>query len=162
MTRNDYQGAVTPSGSTALHATMADAVRVTAEYARQLVAQDFDVNAALYVATDGLNNHPPESPKAVRDALAAAAKTEAIGTITTVLIGVNDQAHQEHEGRVVPIGTVLEALKTEAGLTQYVGLSDATPKTLAKLGKFISQSISSVSRALTTGGAKSVPQSVTF
>ncbi len=158
----DYADCVKPTGSTALHDTIRGSVQATREYAKTLTAQDYDVNAALYFITDGLNNHPPESPRSVRESIHEAVREESLGTVTTVLVGVNDKEETYHNGVKTTIGAVLEALKNEAELTQYVGLADASPSTLAKLGAFISRSISSASQAITTGGSKSVPPPVTF
>ena len=49
--------------------------------------------------------------------------------------------------------------KHEAGFQQFVSIKKATEKELAKLGGFISKSISSQSQALGSGG---VSQSLTF
>jgi len=46
----------------------------------------------------------------------------------------------------------LENFKNEVGFTQYIELKNADAKTLAKLAKFVSSSISSQSSALGTGG----------
>ena len=158
----DYERVIVPGATTALHEAMIAGIEATAEYGRELVDQDFEVNAALYFITDGLNNNPPREPSKVLEALRKLARTEQFGTVTTVLVGVNDQAEHWHEGRQQKVADVLQLLQSEAGLTQYIGLADATPKTLAQLGRFISKSISSASKALTTGGANSVPQPVTF
>lgn len=162
LQESDYLGAVKPNGTTALHETIRGAIQATREYAKTLGSQDYDVNAALFFLTDGLNNHPPESPKGVRDALRDAAREETLGAVTTVLVGINDREAVDHNGTRTTIGSVLESLRQEAGLTQYVGLADATPKSLARLGAFISRSISSSSQAVATGGAKSAPPPVTF
>lgn len=162
LSRADYDGSVTPTAATALHEAIIAAYDATAEYAKQLAAQDYEANAVLFFVTDGLNNRPPEKPASVREGHRRAAKTEALGTITSVLVGVNDQATETHEGQVQKIGDVLAKLQREAGMTQYVGLPDASLKTLAKLAQFVSKSISSASKALTTGGGNSVPQPVTF
>ena len=50
-------------------------------------------------------------------------------------------------------------MKTNCGFTQYVAIADANATTIAKLGDFVSRSISSQSQALGTGGPS---QSLTF
>lgn len=158
-----YRGAVRPGGTTALHATLAEAVAATAAYAATLTAGAFEVNAAVFCLTDGMNNCPPMATAPVRDALRAAVKGEQLGTLTTVLVGINDQAEEHHGGRRRKVGDVLAELKDEAGLTSYIGLTDTSPKTLARLAAFIQASVSSVSKAAQSpGGARSVPAPVTF
>jgi hypothetical protein len=159
---SDYAGCVQPGGSTALHETLIAAIEATRVYANKLQMQDYDVNGAIFAMTDGLNNNPPLNPESVLAANREAVKAESLGTLTTVLIGLNDQATEMHDGQMVKIGDVLQKLHDKAAMTQYVGIADANPKELARLGKFISRSISSSSKALASGGAKSVPQPVTF
>jgi len=80
----------------------------------------------------------------VKDAMKEAVKTESMESIVSVLNGVNTLADQ--------LGDYLKEFADEAGFTQYVEIANATEKQLAKLGGFISQSISSQSQALGTGG----------
>ena len=61
-----------------------------------------------------------------------------------VLIGVNTDTGGLNQW--------LETFKNDAGFQQYVAIGDATEGALAKLGGFISQSISSQSQALNSGG----------
>jgi hypothetical protein len=46
----------------------------------------------------------------------------------------------------------LDAFKRDAALDEYISAGDATAARLAKLAAFVSQSISSQSQALGTGG----------
>ena len=71
-----------------------------------------------------------------------------------VLIGVGHAA-DEQSG----LGPYLQSFKDEAGFQQYIFIDRADEKKLAKLGGFISQSISSQSQSLGTGGAS---KSLTF
>ena len=61
-----------------------------------------------------------------------------------ILIGVNDS--DQH------LKVVLDKFKNDAGFEEYISLGDVSPSKLAKLAKWISQSISSTSQALGTGG----------
>jgi hypothetical protein len=55
----------------------------------------------------------------------------------------------------------LENFRINAGLDEYISIGDATAGKLAKLAQFVSQSVSSQSQALGTGGA-SQPVSFKF
>jgi hypothetical protein len=76
--------------------------------------------------------------------LTKATTNETLESLVSILIGVNvtDQG----------VSAKLNDLHTQGGFSQYVELKDATAKTLAKLAKFVSKSISSQSTALGTGG----------
>jgi len=63
-------------------------------------------------------------------------------SLVTVLVAINATQCQRE----------LDAFRGEAGLTHYIDMGDATASKLAKLGGFISQSVSSQSQAIGTGG----------
>lgn len=140
----DYTGAVFAGGATALFDAAYSAVRSATEYGRQLAASQFAVNAAVFVITDGQDNRSKVGPKTVADALQEARSSEALESVMPVLIGVNAAAGD--------LDGYLTAFKDEAGFGQYVGIKDATERELAKLGGFISRSLSSQSKALGSGG----------
>ena len=76
----------------------------------------------------------------VKEALEEGVKGESLESLNSILIGIGgDQGY-------------FQKFVAECGMTQYVGLNDANEKTLARLGAFISQSVSSSSQALGTGG----------
>lgn len=148
---DDYDGCIRPRGLTALYDAVYNGVQSLVQYGRDLTSNDFDVNAAVFVITDGMDNQSKLTREMVKDAMKEAVKTESMESIISVLIGVNTIADQ--------LGDYLKEFTDEAGFTQYVEIKDATEKQLAKLGQFISQSISSQSQALGTGGAS---QSLSF
>lgn len=137
----DYQGCLgTSGGTTALYDAAYNAVKSANQYGAQLVAKDFDVNAVVFVITDGGDNASKATRKMVKEALEEGVKGEMVESMNSILIGIGgDQSY-------------FQSFVTECGFTQFVGLNDATEKTLAKLGDFISKSISSTSQALGTGG----------
>lgn len=149
----DYDNAVFAGGCTALYDATYNGVKSAAEYGKQLVANQFQVNAAVFVITDGQDNRSKVSRAMVAQALAEARQSEALESIMPVLIGVGTGSDQS------ALDSYLSGFKAEAGFQQYVSISGADEKALAKLGGFISQSISSQSKALGTGGAS---QSLTF
>jgi len=147
---DDYNGCVQIGGMTALYDASYSGIKSATQYGEDLTKQDFDVNAAVFVVTDGQDNRSRVTRAMVKQALSEAVTSEALESIVAVLIGLNAHGHLDQ---------YLEDFKTEAGFTQYVGVADATAKTLARLGKFVSQSFSSQSQALGTGGPS---QSLSF
>jgi hypothetical protein len=140
-----YDGVITNarSGMTSLYDTSVDLVSSMAKYGKTLLQNDYTVNGVMFVITDGRDEGSTLTVSALREAIAEAMKTESLESLTTVLIGVSvDTATDAY----------LQQLKTDAGFSQYVGLADATTKSLAKLGGFISRSISSASQSVGTGG----------
>lgn len=145
---NDYP---VPScgGMTALYDATYWSLVATNEYAKSLTEQDFNVNAVVFIITDGEDNDSSATIKMVSDEIKRGVNSEYLESLNTILIGVNDSSCKAS----------LEKFKKDAGLTQYVGVADATPSSLAKLADFVSRSISSQSQSLGTGGAS---QALTF
>ncbi len=65
-----------------------------------------------------------------------------------VLIGLFDPK----DSHATQVKGYLKIFKDEAEIDQYVDAGDATPTKLAKLAEFVSQSISSQSQSLGSGG----------
>jgi uncharacterized protein YegL len=141
---DDYDGCITPGGVTALYDATYNGVKSMTQYGKDLMDQDFDCNGAVFVITDGMDNDSKLTQNLVKQAFTEAVTGEALESLVSVLIGVNTIA----DG----LGSYLQDFKDDAGFSQYVAIADATEKQLAKLGAFISQSISSQSQALGTGG----------
>jgi len=139
----DYVGCLPCGGMTALYDAAYTTIKSATDLGKQMVAKQYQVNAAVFVITDGEDNASSVSRKMVADALTEARHSEALESIMPVLIGVNAQ-----QGALDPY---LDSFKTEAGFQQFVGVT-ADQKTLAKLGGFISRSISSQSQSLGSGG----------
>jgi uncharacterized protein YegL len=139
----DYDGLLGGGGATALFDASCNAVEASNVYGKKLTENEFDVNAIVFFITDGWDNASTVSTHQVRDALQAATKEEYLESIVSVLIGVN---------QTTDISAKLDEFKTEAGITQHVGIADANPKSLAKLAEFVSKSVSAQSQALGTGG----------
>jgi hypothetical protein len=140
----DYDGCIQIGGMTALYDASYNGVRSATQYGKALTEQDFDVNAAVFVITDGMDNRSKTTRSLVGEALREAVTSEALESIVSVLIGVNTEA----DG----LNDYLREFQSDAGFTQYVAIGNATEKELAKLGGFVSRSISSQSQALGTGG----------
>lgn len=147
----DYDALPFPGGSTALFDASYSAVKATTDYGRKLTEAQFSVNGAVYILTDGDDNRSKTTAKMVGEAIREARTTEAMESIVPVLIGVNTDVND--------LNRFLDRFQKEAGFQQYIAIGKATEKELAKLGGFISKSISSQSQALGTGGPS---QSLTF
>jgi len=140
-----YDQITQPGGCTALYDATYNGVQATTQYAASLVAQQYSCNGAIFVITDGADNASSITRKMVADALKAAKTGESMESLMPVLIGVNTDAGG--------LNSYLDSFVKEAGFQQYVALADARKEKLMKLGGFISQSISSQSKALGSGGA---------
>lgn len=138
---DDYKG-IQCRGNTALRDAIYSSVGATLTYAKNLMNQDFGVNGVVYVVTDGDDNASSMSAKQISNLLKKAVTGEDIESLITVLIGIN----------TAQCSGYLFDLNSEAGLTQYVDVGDATKQRLAKLAGFVSKSISSQSQALGSGG----------
>ncbi len=146
-----------PMGLTSLYDATFSGIAATLAYAKNLIDQDFDVNGCVYIITDGLDNRSTITPNHILKETKKAISGEEIESLITILIGLNDPI--SGSGYLTEIVKALKYFKEESGLTQFIDIGDATSKKLAKLGNFISQSISSQSQSLGTGAGS---QPLTF
>jgi uncharacterized protein YegL len=130
-------------GSTALYDAVYDAVGATNVYAKTLFDQDFDVNAAVYIITDGEDNCSAMTPDMIARQVEEALRREYLESLITILVGVNT-ANGASAG-------YLQLFKDEAKLTQFIDIANATSATLAKLAAFVDKSIRAQSQALGSG-----------
>ena len=147
----DYDGSIQPGGGTALYDATYNAVESLLNYGKDLVKNDYDCNAIVVVITDGDDNASTYNAKQVQELFAKAMKDESLESLVSILVGVNVQDPY--------LSKYLSDFKNNGGFTQYVEIDNADEKTLAKLGNFISKSISNQSQALGTGGPS---QSISF
>jgi hypothetical protein len=146
---SDYDN-IDPTGMTALYDAAYDGIGATVDYAKILVEQDFDVNGAVYLITDGSDNQSRLDPADIKKKVDDALKAEDIESIITILVGVKDP-NEPDAAWAQHVSEKLKKFMDEGGLSQYIEAGDATPETLAKLANFVSESISSQSQALGTG-----------
>ncbi len=130
------------TGGTALFDAAYSAVGASNAYAKTLTSQDYLVNALVVIATDGSDNASRMRPADVKAELAQALTGEHLESLRTILVGVNAAQYRQQ----------LDAFKNDAGIDQYVDVTDATAQRLAKLADFVSRSISAQSQSLGTGG----------
>ena len=142
----DYDGCLNPGGSTLLFQSSLNAINATAKYGEQLSDADYDVNAIVFIITDGMDNESGSiNSKSVGDALKQIRTDEKLESVMSILIGVGVGTYQN-------VSSYLDDFKKDAGLSQYIEMKDANDKTLAKLAAFISKSVSSQSSSLGSGG----------
>ena len=141
----DYTDCLNIMSRTALYDASENAIDATTGYAKQLLGEDYTVNAIVAVITDGCDNVSKVQVSSVKKSLTEAVRTEDFESIVSILIGVNvSDSYVSNE---------LENFEKEVGFTQFVKTEDASAKTLAKLAAFVSKSISSQSNALGSGAA---------
>lgn len=139
--QNDY-GKLRPSGMTPLCDACYNAIGAMNAYGQKLVDDDYGVNAIAFIITDGGENASVSTMKMVKNEAEKAVTGEIVESMVSVLIGINAADYNRE----------LEEFRKRAGLTQYVDAGEATKGRLAKLADFVSQSVSSQSQALGTGG----------
>lgn len=148
---DDYDDQINPSGGTALWDATLDSLECVKQYGENLVDMDYSCNAIMFIITDGEENSSKiGSTDKIKKTIQKIKKEEKLESIQTVLVGVGDEPEVQQ---------YLESFKDEVGIDQFVWIGDATPAKLAKLGNFVSQSISSTSQALGTGAPS---QDITF
>lgn len=150
-----YDGILSPRGMTALYDGCVNAAQASAEYGRQLLNDRFNANGIAIFITDGCNNAGRFNSKSgtdlhydlpeVKKALESTTKKECLESFSSILIGVNVQDRE--------VSSALKLLHDEGGFTiPLIELDNANADTIAKIGGFITDSVSSSSQALGTGG----------
>lgn len=159
---SDYNLSVTGGGTALNDAALAGIEAVEGEGSR-LYDLDFDVNGVVFVITDGEENSSRivrrGNEKKIRDAIERAKRAEKLESLKTILVGVGkpDAANPDDPDNATK--AYLEEFKDKAGFDQFVWIGAATAGRIAKLANFVSQSVSSSSQALGTGGTS---QNLTF
>lgn len=147
---NEYNNTLNPSGNTALYDAILSSIEATNRLARMLVDQESEVNAVIYVLTDGMDNASSGTTLAIKNAINSAMKDECLQSIAVILIGIGYQDAN--------VKTYLDRVNSEANLSQFVDLTElftkASPATaLAKIAGFVSKSFSTTSQVLQSGNS---------
>ena len=126
-------------------------------YAQQLVDLDFAVNGITFVITDGGENASVATAQMVKDELARSVQGEVMESHYSILIGIDTTAKMDASNPAVQqmqakLKKTLADFEQDTGMDQFIWAGDANKNNLAKLAQFVSQSISSTSQALVTGG----------
>jgi uncharacterized protein YegL len=120
---------------------MFSATGATNAYSKKLMDQDFLTNGIIFVITDGDNNASVATRAMIKREIVRGTRGEEIESLISILIGINAKT----------CGTYLDTLAQEVGM-KYIDAGDVTRGKLAKLAEFVSQSVSSQSQAVGTGG----------
>lgn len=130
-----------PYGATNLYDAAFSAIGATNAYAKTLMDQDFLANGIVIVITDGDNNASSATLAMIKQEIERGAKAESIESLIPILVGINASQYADK----------LDTMATTVGM-KFLDAGDATPGKLAKLAEFVSQSVSSQSQSLGTGG----------
>jgi uncharacterized protein YegL len=133
---------LSPDGLTNLTDAVYSAIGAMVAYGKDLMDNDFFANGIAFIITDGADNSSTMTPASVAKQVTEARVGERLESLLTILVGVNASSYQNQ----------LDAFRNAAELDQYIDAGEATPGKLAKLAAFVSQSVSSQSQALGTGG----------
>jgi len=148
-----YNGIIKAGGLTALRDAIMDALEVSEKFCGDLIKQDYDATACIFIITDGCENNSAKcrSNAAVKAKIDALRVDEYAFTSQPiiVLIGINvkDQFVKDQ----------LDTFSKECGIDKFIAMEDATKSSLGKLAGLISQSFSSKSQNVTS---KNVSQQV--
>lgn len=137
----DYPPLV-PRGATPLCDAAFSAVGAMVDYGAKLMEGGFLVNGIGFLITDGAENSSTATPGMVKSKIAEVKKGEKLESLITVLIGINTNEY----------AATLSSFQAAAGIDKYLDVGDATPRNLAKLAEFVSQSVSSQSQSIGSGG----------
>jgi len=141
---SEYTNAVQIRGMTALYDGSHTTIESALTYAKNLVSQGITVNAINFVITDGADNASKFNPGTIKNLVEKARQDEYMESILNILIGVNTAD--------AGISSYLKKYKEDAEFDQFVEIDHADKKTLLSLAAFVSQSISSQSQSLGSGG----------
>jgi len=143
---DQYKGTIVPEGATPLYDATLDALESLKDFGEKLYNEQHLCNAILFVITDGCENTSNNKDVSmVKDIMNKLHRNEELESFTSILIGVNTKESE--------VKQFLNEYEKDGGFDQYIAIDDANPKTLAKLAKFVSQSVSSTSQSLGSGGA---------
>jgi uncharacterized protein YegL len=130
------------AGATNLFDAAYSLVGATSIMGEDLMKNDFLANGIIFVITDGGDNASRVTPSMIKTQIEDIRLKEKLESLITLLVGVNAGYYK----------TELDRFKTDGGFDKYIDMGDATPQNLAKLAGWVSQSVSSQSQSLGTGG----------
>lgn len=157
---DEYKSSLNCRSSTALYEGCTNAISAIGDFSQNLAEQSYLANGLFICITDGEDNrghYSGHTVDSVKKALAELRRSEDLESMNTILIGVDNGFGTS--GDESNLSTYLESFKNEVGFDQYEWAGSLDDQTMARIANFISQSISSSSAALSTGGPS---QPVTF
>lgn len=144
-----YEGCFEPRGMTALFDACISLVEATENFSVSLASKQYLNNGIVIVITDGLNNagrfSADRDVPQVAKAFSSGVKSETLESLATILITVGTKDPSTKRGLI--------KFHQDAGFTNpMIDVESATPDAIARIGRFITSSISSTSMVLGTGG----------
>lgn len=136
-----------PCGSTILKDAVYSSVGAILNFAEQLRKKKMEVNGATFIITDGMDVGSAASEAMIAAKINEAKHGEKIESLVSVLIGMDTGGDGQNTCE-----KYLQEFQQDTGINQFVWMGEATAGKLAKLGGFISKSISSQSQSLGSGG----------
>jgi hypothetical protein len=130
-------------GATPLYQALYSSVRAMLDYAKVLRSNGFSVNGVIFVMTDGKETENTISREELKKYIQAAMQGEGLLTLTIVVIGMNITDPESEKW--------LKLLVGEVGITHYQDGGSLTMHSAAKMGQFITQTITTVSIQLQSG-----------
>jgi hypothetical protein len=114
----------------------------------------FGVNAIAFFITDDEDVSSSSNVQACRAKLEALKTKENLESLVTVLIGVIDDNPKDQyaKQRTDQVRQYLSDFQKEVGIDKFETIGNLTESNAAKLGGFISKSLSSTAQARGTGG----------
>lgn len=134
----DIYDSIGTYGMTALYDATFSSIGATEDFAKQL---DREVKGVCYIITDGCDNASSMTPTQIKNLVEKCIKSESLVSFLSILIGLTNDDDQI-------VADALKYFKTKADITEYISYT-TSPKDIAKLSQFISQSISSISNSIT-------------
>ena len=137
--------------STALYDATQDAAESLLGYGTALAQNDFSVNGSAFVLTDGMDNVSKNAtPKSNGSAFTKIRMTkdsaEGLESMLAILVGMNTSNCRDY----------LSTYSTQAGFDRFIDSGDLDDATIKQIGGFVSQSVSSQSQAIGTGGPSQI------
>ena len=130
-------------GATALSDAALDAIETIETYGKQLGDMDYLINGLVVIVTDGGENSSRVANEGkIKAAIERMRKDESLESLKGILIGLGCDSDRQY----------YEAYSQNCGFDQCVHITDTSAKGIAKMGDFVSRSISSSSQALGSGG----------
>ena len=146
---NSYTPSATIGSSTCLYDAIYNAISACSRYAEILdKSGDISSNAIVFVFTDGMDNDSSVGAQTIMDKLEEIKMKEVLESIKIIILGFNDPSSSYQS----TVAKYLQQLVDDLKLDQYVDIGTMTPAQAAKVFGFVSQSISSQSQHLGTGG----------
>lgn len=150
----EYKGTLRAGGLTALNDAALYCLEAAEKYCRDLIQQDYDASACIFILTDGGENDSrrAKSVQTIADTITRIRRDEeAMTFLTTCLIGFNDACTSE-----------FEQWAKDAGFDVFLNMNDVSPSSLGKACNLISQSFSSASQQVTSRDASAVINQMTI